>query len=56
MGFFDTIKKGADIAKKGFEMTDEAIKQQLAKKSDSELKGMDSNNRYVRDELLKRGL
>ena len=56
MGFFDTVKKGADIAKKGLEMADEQLKKQISRKSDSELLSMDSSNKYVREELQKRGL
>jgi len=56
MGFFDTIKKGAEIAKKGAGMVDEQLKKKISKISDSELKAMDSSNRYVREELQRRGL
>lgn len=49
MGFFDTVKKG-------FNMADDSIKKLIAKKSDSELREMDSSNKYVREELQKRGL
>ena len=37
-------------------MADEAIKKKVSKVSDSELRGMDSSNRYVREELQRRGL
>jgi len=56
MGFFDTVKKGAELAKKGLDKMDEQVKKQMAKKSDSELLAMDSSNKYVREELQKRGL
>ncbi|MDQ7004982.1 MAG: hypothetical protein Q9N67_08755 [Ghiorsea sp.] len=56
MGFFDAVKKGADIAKKGLDMADKSMKKTIARKSDSELRGMDSSNKYVREELQKRGL
>jgi hypothetical protein len=54
MGFFDTVKKGADIAKKGLVMADEELKKKVSQMSDSELKGYD--NKYAREELQKRGL
>ena len=56
MGFFDAVKKGADLAKQGLDKMDEQTKKQMSKKSDSELRGMDSSNKYVREELQKRGL
>lgn len=56
MGFFDTVKKGADLAKKGLSAADEAIKRKVSRMSDSELLEMDSSNKYVREELQKRGL
>ena len=59
MGFFDTIKKGAEIAKKGAGMVDEANKRVAQKASDSELKELLSknpNNKYAREELQRRGL
>jgi len=56
MGFFDKVKQGAELAKKGLEKAGEHLEKQLAKKSDSELLAMDSSNRYVQAELQKRGL
>nr|WP_287413442.1 hypothetical protein [Pseudodesulfovibrio sp.] len=56
MGFFDAVKKSADVVKKGFDIADDAVKKNISKKSDSELRGMDSSNKYVREELQKRGL
>ena len=56
MGFFDKVKQGAELAKKGLDKADEFTKKTIAKKSDSELLSMDSSNRYVREELQKRGL
>lgn len=60
MGFFDNVKKGAAIASKGIEVglkaADKVAKKNAAKKSDLELLEMDSSNKYVRDELQKRGL
>jgi len=56
MGFFDTVKKGAELAGKGLNAMDEQLKKKVSKMSDSELKGMDSSNKYVREELQKRGL
>jgi len=56
MGFFDKVKQGAELAKKGLDKADELAKKQMARKSDSELLAMDGSNRYVREELQKRGL
>ena len=56
MGFIDIIKKGANLAKQGLDKMDEQIKKQTSKKSDFELQNMDSSNKYVREELQKRGL
>ena len=63
MGFFDAIEKVAKLTKQGLDLTkqsldkmDERTKKQMSKKSDSELKNMKSSNKYVREELKKRGL
>ena len=56
MGFFDVVKKGANLAKQGLDKMDEQAKKQMSKKSDSELLKMDSSNKCVREELQKRGL
>jgi len=56
MGFFDAVKKGASMAKKGLEMADEVIKKKVSKMSDTELKNADQSNRYVREEMSRRGL
>ena len=54
MGFFDTVKKGAELAGKGLNAMDEQLKKKVSQMSDSELKGYD--NKYAREELKKRGL
>jgi len=59
MGFFDVLKKGAEIASKGMEITDKALKKAAEKASDEELKAIlrkNSNNRYAKAEAEKRGI
>jgi len=63
MSFFDNVKKaaviagkGVDLARKGLDMADEQVKKKVSRMSDSELKGRDSSNKHIRDELQKRGL
>ena len=59
MGFFDTVKKGAELAKKGLDMADESMKKKFARMSDSDiLTALDenSNNKYARAEADSRGI
>ena len=56
MGFFDAVKKGANLAKQGLDKVDEIAKKKASQISDSELKSKDSSNRYIREELQSRGL
>ena len=56
MGFFDTMKKGAELAKKGAGVADEALKRAATKMTDEQLKNADSSNKYIREELTRRGL
>jgi len=51
MGFFDTVKKGAELAKKGLEVADEMGKRQASEMSDSKLLAFlekNPNNKYAR--------
>ncbi len=59
MGFFDTVKKGAELAKKGLDMADEQMKKKASRMSDSELLAiLDKNpsSKYAREEANKRGI
>ena len=59
MGFFDNVKKGAELAKKGLDLADEQLKKQASKMSDSQIRDLlakNPNNKYAREEARKRGL
>jgi len=59
MGFFDTIKKGAELAKKGADAMDETLKRKASTMNDSELRAVlekHPDNRYVLEEASKRGI
>ena len=60
MGFFDTIKKGAELAQAGLNEVDKQMKKKMSRMSDIELieyaENGNKSSKYVREELEKRGL
>jgi len=60
MGFFDTLKKGAELAKAGLDEADNMMKKKMSRMSDDKLMQLELNsnksNKYVREELEKRNL
>lgn len=59
MGFFDKLKQGAELAKKGLDVADEQMQKQASRMSDSDIKALlekNPNNKYAREEANKRGI
>ena len=60
MGFFDSLKKGAEIAKNTVDKAVELQKKKLARMSDAELLDLKAqgkgNGSLISEEMSKRGL